>query len=175
MTLPAGHSTLALDEGQISQVLKVVADEAVRSSIKIMESLIQQASRLSLGTPHTTSGVDPKVRRPVDQASSIGSQSGFLTGNESDTSGALRSGDDFASIGYAYEHSDFESHPFTPPPDGPPSCSRVDLTSHEAPKQMDSPGAQTLAGLKPEAIAEKTKTGSRKKQRKTTMRTTGGS
>ena len=173
--LPAGHSTLALNEGQVCQVLKVVADEAVKSSLKAMENLIQQASRLSLGTPGNTPCEIPKAKRPLDQSSSLGSQSGFLTGNESDTSGVLRSGDDFASIGYVYEHSDLESHPFTPPPVGPPGCSRVDPMSHEAIKQVDSPGAQTLAGLKAEAIAEKSKSGSRKKQRKTTARKTGGS
>ena len=117
----------------------------------------------------------PKEKKPAHRASSIGSRSDVLTGNESDTSGTLRSGDDFASIGYAYEHSDLESHPFTPPPGGPPGCSRVDPTSQEAPNQMVSPGAQTLAGLKAEAIAEKTNTGSSRKQRKTTSRTTGGS
>ena len=175
VTLPAGHSTLALNEGQFSHVLKVVADEAVRSSLKTMESLIQQASRLSLGTPHGTSGLGSKEKKPAHRASRIGSQSDVWTGNESDTSGALRSGDDFASTGYAYEHSDLESHPFTPPPGGPPGCSRADPTSQEAPNQMDSPGAQTLAGLKAEAIAEKIKTGGSRKKRKTTPRTTGGS
>ena len=168
--LPAGHSTLALNEGQVCQVLKVVADEAVKSSLKAMESLIQQASTLNLGTPHLNSGVCTKPRKSGGQVSSGESQSGVLSDHVSDTSGAIKSTDDFASIGYSYEHSDFESHPFTPPPAGPPGCSRADLGSFEVPNQLDSPGAQTLAGLKAEAMAEKTKAVRQKKPRKTPSR-----
>ena len=35
-----GHPVLALNEGQVSHMLKVVADEAFRSSLKSMESMI---------------------------------------------------------------------------------------------------------------------------------------
>ena len=175
MELLAGHSTLALNEGQVCQVLKVVADEAVRFSLKAMESLIQQASRFNLGTSHPNSGVGAKLRKSGDQVSSGESQSGFLSDHGSDTSGAIKSTDDFASIGYSYEHSDLESHPFTPPPAGPPGCSRADLESFEVLNQFDSPGAQTLAGLKAEAMAEKTKTVKEKKPKKTPSRNSGPS
>ena len=173
--LPAGHSTLALNEGQVCHVLKVVADEAVKSSLKVMENLIQQASRLNLGTPHLNSGVNTKPRKSVDRVSGGESQSGFLSDHGSDTSGAIKSTDDFASIGYSYEHSDLESHPFTPPPAGPPGCSRADLGSFDATNKLESPGAQTLAGLKAEAVAEKTKTVRQKKSRKTPTRNSGPS
>ena len=173
--LPAGHSTLALNEGQVCHVLKVVADEAVKSLLKAMENLIQQASRLNLGTPHLNSGVNTKPRKSRDQVSGGESQSGFLSDHGSDTSGAIKSTDDFASIGYSYEHSDLESHPFTPPPAGPPGCSRADLGSFEVPNQLDSHGAQTLAELKAEAMAEKTKTVRQKKPRKTPSRNSGPS
>ena len=36
--LSPGHATIALNEGQVSHTLKVVADEAVRSSLKSMKS-----------------------------------------------------------------------------------------------------------------------------------------
>ena len=42
-------------------------------------SLIQQASRLNLGTSHLNSGVGTKSRKPEDQMSSVGAQSGFLS------------------------------------------------------------------------------------------------
>ena len=84
---------------------------------RLWRSLIQQASRLNLGTSHLNSGVGTKSRKPEDQMSCVGAQSGFLSDHGGDTSGAIKSTDDFASIGYSYEHSDLESHPFTPPPE----------------------------------------------------------
>ena len=173
--LPAGHQTLALNEGQVCSILKAVADEAVKTSLKTMESLIQQTSRLSLGGSHPTPDSVTKTRRPGSRASSVGSRSGLLSGHGSDTSGALRSDDNFSSLGYSYEHSDLESQPVTPPPKGPPGCSRSDPGSQERTNQLESPGAQTLAGLKAEAIAERTKPAKSKKARKTPARKVGTS
>ena len=173
--LPAGPQTLALNEGQVCGILKTVEDEAVRSSLKAMENLIQRTSRLSLGASHLTPDSVTKARRPGNRASSVGSRSGLLPGHGSDTSGALRSDDNFSSLGYSYEHSDLESQPFTPPPIGPPGCSRTDLGSQEGTNQLDSPGAQTIPGLKAEAIAERTKPVKLKKARKTPARNVGTS
>ena len=159
--LSPGHPVLVFNEGQVSNVLKVVADEAVRSSIKSMENLIHQVSRLNLGSSRQIPG-----GRATPRASLAGSQSEYASGVASDTSGALRSDDEFASIGYSYEHSDPESHPFTPPPAGPVGCSQDDPRSRDNLVHIDSPGTQTLACLKAEAVAEKTKTKSRKKLRK---------
>ena len=122
-------------------MLKDVADEAVICSLKAMESLIQQASRLNLGTFHTPPRAGSKIARSPFRASDSGSQSGFTSGNASATSGALRSDEEFASLGYVYEHSDFESQPFTQPPIGPAVCSRADLRSSGDQFQKDSPGA----------------------------------
>ena len=163
--LSPGHLVLAMSEGQVSNMLKVVADEAVRSSVKSMENLIQQVGRLNLGHSHNAPG-----RCATPSASLAGSQSEYASGVASDTSGALRSDDEFASIGHSYEHSDLESHPFTPPPAGLPGCRHTDPMSRESLPQMDSPGAQTLACLKAEAVAEQTKTKSRKKPHKTPVR-----
>ena len=69
--LPAGHQTLALNEGQVCGILKAVADEAVRSSLKTMENLIQRTSRLSLGASHPTPDSVTKARRPGNRASSV--------------------------------------------------------------------------------------------------------
>ena len=159
--LTPGHSTIALNEGQISHILKVVADEAIKGSLKAMESLIQQTSRLSLGTHPTLPVSGPRKARTSSVASDIGSQSGFTSGNASDTSGALRTDEELTSLGYVYEHSDFESQPVAQPPTGLPGCSRTDLRSPMEQFQLDSPGAQTLAALKDEALTEKTKPKSR--------------
>ena len=100
--LSPGHPTLALNEGQVSHLLKVVADEALRSSLKATEGLIQQASRLNLGTQHSSTGVPPKSKRSTSQVSDDESQAGISSGHASDTIGAIRSDDDFASIGYIF-------------------------------------------------------------------------
>ena len=87
----------------------------------------------------------------------------------------MRSDDNFSSLGYSYEHSDLESQSFTPPPIGPPGCTRTDLGSQEGTNQLESPGAQTVAGLKAEAIAERTKPVKLRKARKTPARNVGTS
>ena len=152
---PPGHSTLALNEGQVSHMLKVLADEAVKSSLKAMENLVHQASRLNLGHQQSTAFGMPMSRRPSSRGSDIGSQSGFSSGHASDTSGAIKSNDDLGSIGFVYEHSDLESQRITPPPAGPSGSRHADLESPEISTRVDSPGAQTLAGLKAEAVAGK--------------------
>ena len=164
--LPPGHTTLALNESQVSNILKVVADEAVRSSLKAMENLVHQTCRLSLGTPQFPPSGRVTPKRSSYRTQSPGVQSGLLSGEASDTSGALRSDDEFASIGYAYEHSDLESQPFAPPPVGPTGCSQTNPMSIEGEPRVESPGTQTLAVLKAEAIAEKSKPTPRKKPRK---------
>ena len=173
MRLSPEHTTLALNEGHVSNMLEAVA--AVRSSLKAMESLVQQASRLSLWTPQTSPVVGVRAKRSGARTSDAESQFGIVSGNASDTSGAIKSEDDFASIGYVYEHSDLESHPFTPSPNGPPGCSRIDATSAGGQCQVERPGTQTLAGLNAEAVAEKTKANSRRKQRKKPTTSNGGS
>ena len=172
--LPPGHSTLALNEGQVSHMLKVLADEAVKSSLKAMENLVHQASRLNLGQQTSTAFGMPMSRRPSSRGSDIGSQSGFSSGHASDTSGAIKSNDDLGSIGYVYEHSDLESQRITLPPAGPSGSRHADLASPKVSTRVDSPGAQTLAGLKAEAVSEKVRSSCRKKQRKAPARSGGG-
>ena len=140
-----------------------------------MEGLIQQASRLNLWTFETPPAAGCKGGRSPFRVSDNGSQSRFTSGNASDTSGALWSDEECASLGYVYEHSDLESQPFAPPPKGPAGCSRTDVRSTGDEFQVDSPGIQTLAALKNEAIAEKSKPRSHKKLRKSSSRDPGKS
>ena len=172
--LPPGHSTLALNEGQVSHMLKVLADEAVKSSLKAMENLVHQASRLNLGQQQSSAFVMPMSKRPSSRCSDIGTQSGCSSGHASDTSGAIKSNDDLGSIGFVYEHSDLESQRITPHPAGPSGNRHVDLVSKETTTRVESPGAQTLAGLKAETVAEKAKSSCRKKQRKAPARSGRG-
>ena len=154
--------------GSTVETIQDEADEAVNTSLKMMESLVERASRLSLGTSQLPHGGRVTTNKPGYRAPTPGPQSGMTSGEASDTSGALRSSDDFESIDYAYEHSDLESQPFASPPVALPGCSRVDPGSAEVEFQVDSPGAQTLAVLKAEAAAERSKASSRKRPRKKT-------
>ena len=110
VALPPGHTTLALNESQVNCILRTVADEAVKSSLKTMENLVERTSRLNLGTSASPAG-RTHFRKSTHRASTPGRQSEAISGDASDTSGALKSSDDFASIGYEYEHSDLESRP----------------------------------------------------------------
>ena len=91
---PKGHPTVAFTEDQISSVLKVVADEAVRDSCGVMKKLIQKASELSLGSgpsllrsPGRSLGQSP--RRAGSGASGL----------QNDTSEAIRSAMTFQASG----------------------------------------------------------------------------
>ena len=143
-------------------MLKVVADEAVRSSLKAMEHLMQQTSRLNLGSLQAPPAVVSKEIRSPYRISDAGSQTGFTSSNAIDTSGALRSDEECASLRYVYEHSDLESQPFAPPLIDPAGCSRADIRSTGDQFQVDSPGEQTLAALK-RLLAETSKPRSQKK------------
>ena len=80
----------------------------------------------------------------------------------SDTSGVLRSDDDFSSIGYSFEHSEPEHIAAAPRPTQP-SSSRNDPGSPMVTFSADSPGIQTLAELKKEAVHDRQqKTGNEK-------------
>ena len=160
-----GHATIALTEDQISSVLRVVADETARASYDMLENLVYRASRLSLVAPIPGKRVSkPSSVRKLSRGSlGAGSESEA----SSETSGAIRSDDGFTSIGYSYEHSELEG--VAPPPGGPPDteCGPSVRTSHQAGTTVCSPGSQTLAALRQEALtdqsAAKRKPGSRPK------------
>ena len=164
---PKGHPTVAFTEDQISSVLKVVADEAVRASCGVMEKLIQKTSELHLGTgPRQPRSPGRSVSRSPHRASSRSS------GRLSDTSGAIRSDDDFSNIGYSYEDLDI-ARIIVPPGAGErASCSRQDLQSNTEAFSADSPGGQTLASLKAEALYDQSKR-ARSKQKKSASSSRG--
>ena len=163
--LLSGHSTLALTEDQIACVLRVVADETARASYDMLESLVYRASRLNLNTSV------PSKRVP--RKSSVGSISQRPDKGESeteagsDTSGAIRSCDDFESIGYAYEHS--ENELIATPPSSRPNlaCGPNDPASSTLHFDAYSPGSQTLAALQRGAVWDQSVSRSRPGRRRT--------
>ena len=106
---PKGHATIAFTEDQISTVVKAVAEETVRTSCDMMEKHVKKASDLNLGT-RTSRSFFPEGS--TDRGSM---RSGNLTTCcLSETTGALRSDDEFSSIGYSFEQAEPEN--FNAPP-----------------------------------------------------------
>ena len=129
-----------------------------RASYDMLENLIQRASELRLD-PTPSSKKTPK--KASSSKSSVGSSkfsSGgdYQSGGLSDTSGALCSDDNFSSIEYSFEHSELEvvaSSPLAGPSTG---CGPMDFQS-SGNLEVDSPGSQTLAALKLEALKDRSR------------------
>ena len=154
--LPPGHPVVAFTESQISAVMRVVADETARASYDMLENLVYRASRLSLasrpgGTKAAKQGSSKKGTSVVTGA---GRNRCSSSERYSDTSGALRSNDDLGSLGYSFEHSDLEVQPELPHSEPTLGCSQTDPQSPHSNINADSPGLQTLAALKREAVAD---------------------
>ena len=154
--LPSNYPVNVFTEGQICRVLRVVADETVRASSDMLENLLYRASQISLSSgPDADSG---KIRAAARRGSSVVTSSGrypeSTAGGCTDTSGVLRSDDNFASIGYSNEPSEpglitVRSRASRS------SSSQMDPGSPFPTSSIDSPGAQTLAALKKEAIHDR--------------------
>ena len=157
---PKGHATIAFTEDQISTVVKAVAEETVRTSCDEMEKLIQKARDLNLGTR-------PSRDYFPEESTVQGSQrSGSLTTcRHSDTSGALRSDDEFSSIGYSFERAEPEKVNAPPCVVDQTTCSYKDPQSNMDACDGDSPGGQTLASLEAEAIGDRNKRSRNRKGR----------
>ena len=122
----------------------------------MMEDIIERARRLNLGG-HSSRG-------PVHVASSSRSvtprsDAGGLSDQETSrggyvTSGALRSDADSNSIGYSSERTSNSLVAIAHPPQSS-NIAHMDPTSIEPDNQVVSPGAQTLASMKEEALPAK--------------------
>ena len=147
--LPKGHPVIAFTGDQISAVLKVVAEETARTTQDAMERLISQVNELNI--PPGSSGAQSTGR-----ATGLGKRyrPSICSGRYSDTSGAIQSDDDFSSIGYSFEGQ--ETSEIAHPQAGTvPSCSREIQTAGPSVFEAGSPGEQTLASLKAEAMKDK--------------------
>ena len=155
--LPPGHPVVAFTESQISTVMRVVADETARASYDMLENLVYRASRLSLASRPGGSKASKggSSRKGSSVVTSVGQNRRSSSEGYSDTSGALRSDDEFGSLGYSFEHSDAGVQFELPQPELTPGCSQTDLQSPHSSSNVDSPGIQTLAALKQEAVAER--------------------
>ena len=155
--LPPGNPAVVFTEGQVGSLLRVVADETARASYDMLENLIHRAKRLSLATVPDGSGTTKKgpKRKGSSVITSWGRDRDSSSEGYSDTSGAIGTDEDLGSLNYTYEDPDHEV--ITTPPLGvtQAGCSQTDLESPIGSFNADSPGAQTLAALKQEAIHDR--------------------
>ena len=154
---PPGHPVVAFTESQISAVVRAVADETARASYDMLENLVYRASRLSLASRPggTKSSKGSSSRRGSSVVTSAGRNRSSSTERYSETSGALQSNDDFGSLGYSFEHSDAEMQIGQSQSELIPGSKRTDPQSPHTTFNLDSPGLQTLAALKKEAVADR--------------------
>ena len=165
---PTGHPVIAFTEDQVSTVLKVVAEATVRSTQSMLEKIIKQASKLNLGPGGDRSSPLKTMGTSKSKRGSTGSV------QYNDTSGALRSDDEFSSIGYSFEGREHQEVAAPPVSTDRPSCSRADPTSFQSSFFAGSPGEQTLASLKAEAIEDRSKLSRNKRGRFSQANTTRG-
>ena len=139
----------------------------------MLENLVYRASRLSLASRSGSTKVAKQgsSRRGFSVVTSAGRNRSSSSEGYSDTSGALRSNDDLGSLGYSFEHSDLEAQPELLHSEPTPGCSQMDPQSPQSNFNVDSPGLQTLASLKREALIDLPPT-ARERHKGTRKRTT---
>ena len=151
ISLPQGHPTVAFNQEQMCQILKVVADETAKSTFGMMNSLIEKARQLNLNQ-------SPYVSNSVHRPKSVQST---CTDSETDRY-TLRhrtptKQSDFWDTDYSCELTPSRTSEVNIPSPPVPGCSREDPRSPALGQSIDSPGAQTLAELKREAAMSKNK------------------
>ena len=108
--LPEGHSTIALNEEQISCVLKAVVDETAKSPFDMLNSVVTRASQLSLG--RTTSAPKQQIHRPFSTFSATSASvaefvsDGEVTLARSETTRGLQSDEELWGSERSREHSE---------------------------------------------------------------------
>ena len=100
--LPQGHPVIALNQEQISCVLKAVADETAKASFDMLSSVVTRASQLNLGVSGGKS--NQQVHRPFSTYSATSASDtefisdGGTTLARSETTRGRQSDDEFWNI-----------------------------------------------------------------------------
>ena len=153
--LDPGHPVVAFNQEQITSILRIVADESARASFEMLNSVVQRASRLNLDSntksmahrpTHSVSGIDTDT--------DVGSVSAITFDPNRDNS----------SIGFTSEaesHPDFQSSVTLPTPPTVGDAGLVNPGCRTDSPAISSPGTQTLAAVRKEAINEQRQTGKR--------------
>ena len=95
--LPAGHATVAFNQGQVHSILRAVSTETITSSLHQMKNILQEAIRLGIRSQGTQQELGKQrikcFRKQSDSPGPNGQDSDV--GTEGYTSGALSSEDEF--------------------------------------------------------------------------------
>ena len=162
--LDLGHPVIALNPEQITSILRIVADESARPSFEMLNSVVQRARKLNLGSntksmahrpTHSVSGIDTDT--DVGSVSAIT----FDPHRDNSSTGVTSEGE---------SHPDFQSSVTLPTPPTFGDAGLVDPGSRTDSPTISSPGTQTLAAVRKEAINEQRQTGKRATAR---IRTSG--
>ena len=149
--LSPGHMTVAFNQDQISSILRIVADESARASYEMLNSVVVRASRLSLHSPRGTTSRKHMQEGPHPCTDTD-------VGNDSVMTYDTRGGDSSPEFTSDPESNrDFQSSVALPVPPTYPRENQ--LVQENSPVSFDcsSPGTETLAALRQEAIKEKEK------------------
>ena len=150
--LDPGHPVAAFNQEQITSILRIVADESARASFEMLNSVVQRASRLNLGSNTKTRAHRPtRSVSGIDTDTDVGSVSAITFDPHRDNS----------SIGFTSEaesHPDFQSSVTLPTPPTIGDAGPVDPGSRTDSPAISSPGTQTLAAVRKEAINEQRQT-----------------
>ena len=128
------------------------ADESARASFEMLNSVVQRASRLNLGSPtKTISQRESRSVSGMDTDTDVGSESAITYGTRSDDT----------STGATRSHQDFQSTVTLPTPPTVGGTRLADFGSNSNSTTGSSTGTQTLAIVRHEAISEQRLTGRR--------------
>ena len=134
--LDPGHPVIALNQEQITSILRIVADESARASFEMLNSVVQRASKLNLG-----SNTKSVAHRPTHSVSGINTDTDV--GSESAiTIGSRRDDSSTGVTSEAESHPDFQSSVTLPTPPTVGDAGLVDPGSRTDSPTISSPGKQ---------------------------------
>ena len=150
--LDPGHPVIAPNQEQITSILRIVADESAWASFEMLNSVVERASKLNLGSPSkTVSQRRSRSLSGLDTDTDVGSESAISYGTRRDD----------ASPGMTSEaesHQDVQSSITMPTPPTIGGNRQKDLQCNSNSPACSSPGAQTLSTVRREAISEQRQT-----------------
>ena len=158
-SLPRGHPAIALNEGQICSILKVVPNESACASLDMLNSVVQAASRLNLGEC-------AHQKKPCSSTARVNPLFATDSVLECPSRDTYLSRTDYSSD---ISHDNASEGPSTPTPGYPSSqgsvvhipspprygCSRVNPGAQTPTNATYSPEGQTLASLKQDTIKDR--------------------
>ena len=151
--LDPGHPVVAFNQEQITSILRIVADESARASFEMLNSVVQRASRLNLGGNKPTTSRTRARSSSGPETDTDASCGSITTCGPRGTDSSLGNSSDIESC------QDFQSSVSLPSPPVFVDPGQPDPETNQGSPFGSSPGNQTLATVRREAIKEKKQVG----------------